>query len=123
MILRPNVPAANAAAAKKDLAGYYAHIAALDDALGDLLGTLKETGRGLRTKRWTYTEDSRGPWLMFDNDEDPYQLKNLAGDPARARLRGELAETLRKKREDLNDDFRPAGDILSRWRYLGRNEV
>ena len=44
MILRPNVPAANAAAAKKDLAGYYAHIAALDDALGDLLGTLKETG-------------------------------------------------------------------------------
>jgi hypothetical protein len=60
---------------------------------------------------------------MFDNDEDPYQLKNLAGDPARARLRGELAETLRNKREDLDDDFRPAGDILARWRYFGRNEV
>jgi hypothetical protein len=60
---------------------------------------------------------------MFDNDEGPYQLKNLAGDPERARSRGELAETLLKKREDLDDDFRPAGDILTRWRYFGRTEV
>lgn len=240
IVLRANVPSANAAAARKDLAGYYAHIAALDDALGDLLGTLKEASleedtifvftsdhgdmlysqgrrnkivpydescripfllryprahgpvgrtvttpintpdimptllglggipipasvegtdfsgivrggagrddeaallvvpvpfgsfplrsggkeyRGLRTTRWTYVEDARGPWLMFDNDEDPYQLNNLAGDPARAGLRRDLADALCKKREAVNDDFRPAGDILSRWRYFGRNEV
>ena len=79
--------------------------------------------RGLRTNRWTYAEDARGPWLLFDNDEDPYQLKNLAGDPARAGLRRDLADALRKKREAVNDDFRPAGDILTRWRYFGRNEV
>jgi arylsulfatase A-like enzyme len=42
--LRENVPEAARAAARKDLAGYYAHCAALDDCLGDLLKTLRETG-------------------------------------------------------------------------------
>ncbi|WPJ97290.1 sulfatase [Coraliomargarita algicola] len=42
--LRPNVPAANAKRARKDLAGYYAHIIALDECLGDLMATLDEAG-------------------------------------------------------------------------------
>ena len=42
--LRPNVPAASAAKARKELAGYYAHIAALDQCVGDLMATLEETG-------------------------------------------------------------------------------
>lgn len=44
IVLRDNVPEAARAAARKDLAGYYAHCAALDDCMGDLLQTLKETG-------------------------------------------------------------------------------
>ena len=31
--------------------------------------------RGLRTKRHTYVEDARGPWLFFDNAEDPYRRR------------------------------------------------
>ncbi|PPL00504.1 sulfatase family protein [Parapedobacter indicus] len=42
--LRPNVPTNSQAAARKDLAGYYAHCTALDDQLGDLLKFLQETG-------------------------------------------------------------------------------
>jgi len=42
--LRPNVPEADRAKARKVLAGYYAHIAALDDCIGELLQTLDETG-------------------------------------------------------------------------------
>ncbi len=42
--LRPNVPANKAGAARKDLAGYYAHIAALDDCIGDLVKTIDEAG-------------------------------------------------------------------------------
>jgi arylsulfatase A-like enzyme len=42
--LRPNVPPAAEHRARKDLAGYYAHCAALDDCLGKLLTTLEETG-------------------------------------------------------------------------------
>ena len=42
--LRPNVPKARRASARKELAGYYAHCAALDACVGDLLGTLKDRG-------------------------------------------------------------------------------
>jgi len=44
IVLRDNVPEADRTAARKNLAGYYAHCAALDDCVGDLLRTLKETG-------------------------------------------------------------------------------
>jgi arylsulfatase A-like enzyme len=42
--LRPNVPASDRAKARAAIAGYYAHIAALDDCLGELVQTLRETG-------------------------------------------------------------------------------
>ncbi len=42
--LRPNVPPAFHEIARKNLAGYYAHCAALDDSIGALLETLRETG-------------------------------------------------------------------------------
>ena len=44
VIPRLNVPEADRAKARKALAGYYAHIAALDDCIGHLLQTLDETG-------------------------------------------------------------------------------
>ncbi|GDY21232.1 sulfatase [Verrucomicrobiota bacterium] len=42
--LRGNVPAAFQKVAREEFAGYYAHCAALDDCIGDLLETLKTTG-------------------------------------------------------------------------------
>jgi arylsulfatase A-like enzyme len=42
--LRPNVPERSAKSATRDLRGYYAHIAALDDCMGQLLQTLREAG-------------------------------------------------------------------------------
>ena len=44
MQLRPNVPPVYAEEARANLAGYYAHIAALDRCVGDLLGTLDSLG-------------------------------------------------------------------------------
>ncbi len=44
IVLRPNVPAENAEAARKDLAGYYAHMMALDDCVGRLMDTLDACG-------------------------------------------------------------------------------
>ena len=35
----------------------------------------------------------------------------------------DLADLLRQKREAVHDDFRPAGDIITKWRYFDRNEV
>ncbi len=42
--LRGNVPEPAQAKARKELAGYYAHCAALDDCIGELLATLKSSG-------------------------------------------------------------------------------
>ncbi|MCG3178353.1 MAG: Arylsulfatase [Phycisphaerae bacterium] len=42
--LRPNVPPEDAARARKDLAGYYAHCSALDTCVGRLLATLDDAG-------------------------------------------------------------------------------
>lgn len=44
--------------------------------------------RGVRTHRYTYARksDSLKPWMLFDNETDPFQLTNLVNDPAYAGL-------------------------------------
>ncbi|MHC4521348.1 MAG: sulfatase family protein [Planctomycetota bacterium] len=232
--LRPNVPEADRAKARKALAGYYAHIAALDDCMGDLLRTLDEAGvaddtivgftsdhgdmlyshggrkkqqpwdesirvpfllrypralgtegravdmpintpdimptllglcgidipqtvegadfsavltgqmdvpdhaaliscpspfgqwnrkrggreyRGLRTARYTYARDLKGPWLLYDNVKDPYQLNNLCGKPEHAALQEQLEKALTRKLEQTRDDFRSGWDYIEQWGY------
>lgn len=233
LTLRPNVPPARAAAARKDLAGYYAHIAALDDCLGRLWDTLRETGierdtifvftsdhgdmlgshgeqrkqrpydeairvpfvlhwpalnqpsraipapigtpdilptllglsgieipktvegrdfsahirggpapddaaliacytpfgewtranggreyRGVRTERYTYVRTLEGPWLLFDNESDPYQLTNLCGNPTAAAVQQQLEDALQRKLREARDDFRPGPEYIAKWHYV-----
>jgi len=232
--LRPNVPKEHEKEAKKDLAGYYAHIAALDDCIGDILKTLKETGiedntifvftsdhgdmlysqgwqrkqkpwdesikvpfllrypavlgkksreidvpfdapdimptllglsgvkiprtvqgedfssvlegtekskkqaaliscpapfgewkrkkggkeyRGVRTRRYTYVRDLRGPWLLYDNKTDPYQFDNLCNKPQYAKLQKKLESVLAKKLKKTNDEFLSGWDYIKKWKY------
>ncbi len=51
--------------------------------------------RGLRTKRYTYARwyDGR-PWLLYDNEADPYQMSNLVDSPEHASVRTELEREL-----------------------------
>jgi len=44
--------------------------------------------RGVRTHRYTYARksDSLKPWMLFDNEADPCQMKNLVEDPFYASL-------------------------------------
>ena len=233
--LRPNVPEHMQERAKKDLAGYYAHIAALDDMVGSVIANLKETGqwehtivvftadhgdllgsqgaykkqqpydesirvpmlyripeslgvpkgkrkaimnsedilptllglcdlpippsveginyrdylegketgvgaasviscvqpfgqwnrvrhggreyRGLRTLKYTYTRDLNGPWLLFDNEKDPYQLDNLIDHPDYALIRTELDRMLTEKLLAQGDAFLPGMDYIEKWGY------
>jgi arylsulfatase A-like enzyme len=234
LTLRPNVPAALESEARRILAGYYAHCAALDDCLGDLLQTLRDTGiagdtilvfsadhgdmlgsqgmfkkqkpfdesirvpmlvrwpnglgvrpraldapinsedvmptllglcgvpvpksvegldfsgylrggknpgddatvilcaapfgewerrvggkeyRGLRTARYTYVRDLNGPWLLFDNQVDPYQTNNLVNVAAHAALQSEMDALLKRKLREHGDEFRPGADYIARWGY------
>jgi len=53
------------------------------------------TWRGVRTRRYTYAETvGRTPWLLFDNERDPYQLSNRIGEPALAAVERDLAQRL-----------------------------
>jgi arylsulfatase A-like enzyme len=45
-------------------------------------GYLPPNFRGLRSKSHTYAVATDGKWLLFNNIEDPYQLRNLIDEPA-----------------------------------------
>jgi arylsulfatase A-like enzyme len=236
LTLRPNVPGKNEDRARKDIAGYYAHIAALDDCIAKILETLKETGladdtivvftsdhgdmlysqgeqkkqrpwnesimvpflvryptalgragrtidmpintpdimptllglsgieipdtvegadfsaiargaeqsgdnaalitcpspfgqwkrkkhggreyRGVRTRRYTYVRDLNGPWLLYDNERDPYQLENLCNKGEYSELRQKLEGLLAQKLKQTNDEFLPGSEYIKKWNYI-----
>ena len=60
--------------------------------------------RGVRTKRYTYTTlIGHGPWLLYDNEADPYQLNNLINKPECADLQAELDKQMCALMEEAND--------------------
>ena len=62
--------------------------------------------RGVRTKTHTYARlADGGPWILYDNKNDPQQMKNLVNDPAHKKLQDELEATLQKLLEKANDPF------------------
>ena len=56
----------------------------------NIKGVTQPIFRGIRTRRHTYAVGEEGRWVLFDNQEDPYQQHNLAADGARANLMKEL---------------------------------
>ncbi len=236
--LQPNVPAEKAEAAKKDLAGYYAHIAALDSCMGDIVDTIDKAGikdntilvftsdhgdmlyshghrkkqrpwdesvrvpflirypdklgakgkeidmpigtpdimptllslcdlnipkgvegvdysrvlagkvkapdnaaliectspfgqwiranggkeyRGIRTKRYTYVRDLDGPWLLYDNQKDPFQQNNLVNSPQTASLQANLDAKLTAKLKEHGDEFKHGSEYIKKWGYKVNN--
>ncbi|MET7257701.1 sulfatase family protein [Dyadobacter jiangsuensis] len=73
--------------------------------------------RGVRTKQYTYVRDLKGPWLLYDNAKDPYQLKNLIGTPAYAHVQAKLEKALRAKLADAKDQFLTADEYMRQWKY------
>jgi len=60
--------------------------------------------RGVRTKRYTYANLlDHGPWLLYDNQEDPYQLNNLINKPEHARLQAKLEARMRELMKEAGD--------------------
>ncbi len=232
--LRPNVPKSDADIARKKIAGYYAHIAALDDCIGELIDTIRECGieentififtsdhgdmlhshgktkkqkpwdesilipfilhypalhdkkgkvittpintpdimptllglcgidipdtvegkdyskllydtddtidnaalimcpvpfhqwnyrnggkeyRGIRTSRYTYVRDREGPWLLYDNQLDPYQMDNLVNKADYAVLQQKLENILTEKLKSTHDKFLSGDQYMKQWDY------
>jgi len=68
--------------------------------------------RGLRTQRYTYVIDREGPWMLYDELEDPYQLRNRIADPAYVAVQSQLDTDLRRRLEARGDTFVPGADLI-----------
>lgn len=73
--------------------------------------------RGLRTDRHTYVRDLRGPWLLYDNNVDPYQQTNLIGEHDHADVQAALDRQLLRRLATLSDRMLPGGEYIRRWKY------
>lgn len=74
--------------------------------------------RGIRTARYTYVRDLSGPWLLYDNVRDPYQLRNLLGTEEGNRLLPALDDKLMRLLESCGDAFLPGERYIERWGYV-----
>lgn len=73
--------------------------------------------RGVRTSRYTYVRDLNGPWLLYDNGTDPYQIDNLVGKAEHAKLQAKLESLLREQLRLTNDEFLPGPKLIEKWGY------
>jgi len=75
--------------------------------------------RGVRTERYTYAETRDGPWLLYDNDQDPHQLHNRVADadPVWRRQTRTLRDELHAWMDRVDDDFAPREDYWRRFGY------
>lgn len=73
--------------------------------------------RGVRTQRHVYIRDLNGPWLLYDLAEDPFQMKNLVGDPRFAVLQRDMENLLQGKLEQTGDLFLPGREYVDQWGY------
>jgi arylsulfatase A-like enzyme len=69
---------------------------------------------GLRTERYTYVRSIHGPWLLYDNQADPYQMRNLCGRSEHKEVQAGLDRALEVRLHRLNDGFLPAAEYLRR---------
>lgn len=79
--------------------------------------------RGLRTTTHTYVRNLGGPWLLYDNVADPYQMRNLIGDPAQAALQARLEEALQARLVERGDAFLPGQTYLEQAGLTHYREV
>jgi len=76
--------------------------------------------RGIRTFRYTYVQDLNGPWLLFDNERDPYQLNNLCEGEVSSDLLLDLQSEMDRLLEERGDALVPGEELLERFGYADR---
>ena len=71
--------------------------------------------RAIRTDRYTYARTHDGPWLMYDNENDQYQMNNLAGKPEHIKLQRRMEAKLTAMLAEVNDDFPTGEEAIARF--------
>ena len=108
----------------EDLSGLVLHAKTREDRAALVMSVHPFAGyhggrafRGIRTARYTYVRSLEGPWLLYDNEADPYQMKNLVGIAAHAGLQEELDRKLQSKLKETGDRFLPRKHYRQTWGY------
>jgi arylsulfatase A-like enzyme len=70
--------------------------------------------RGVRDRRYTYARSLKGPWLLYDNERDPYQKENLISRPEMNEIQAHLERALNDWLERLGDKFLHSQEYLKR---------
>lgn len=74
-----------------------------------LAGGVEHGWRGVQTGRYMYARTRGAPWVLYDLKTDPYELQNLAGDPAasevQARMEAELGCWMRQSGDSWDYDW------------------
>ncbi|HME53804.1 MAG TPA: sulfatase [Candidatus Lokiarchaeia archaeon] len=79
-----------------------------------------ETGkeyRGIRTSQHTFVRSLQGPWLLYDNIADPFQLHNLVGNKAFSDVQDRLDTALAARLKEIGDEFLPGEQYLKEFGY------
>ena len=71
--------------------------------------------RQVRTARYSYARDLSGPWLLYDNQADPFQLDNLVANSSHTKLLAEMESLLQSKLTAQKDEFLPGPAYIEKW--------
>lgn len=74
--------------------------------------------RGVRTKKYTYACKLDGPWLLYDNLADPFQLNNLVDKEEYRVVREELHVKMEEMLNRTADTFEPGMNYIRKWNYV-----
>lgn len=73
--------------------------------------------RGLRSMQYTYTRDLNGPWQLFDNKTDPFQMHNLVSEIGYESLVNSFDSLLERKLKESKDQFLTGLEYAKKWNY------
>ena len=79
--------------------------------------------RGLRTPRHTFVRSLQGPWLLYDNETDPYQKHNLVKEASARPLLARFERMLDAKLKQAGDEFLPGASYVEKARAAHYREV
>lgn len=77
--------------------------------------------RGVRTSRYTFVRSLDGPWLLYDNQRDPFQLDNLVNQPEHADLQVNLDVKLTKLLTQYDDELTSGQLLVDMHGHTGLN--
>jgi len=93
-----------------DLSGVFAGTSDTQREAAFLFNVHKDGGpgtdwRGIRTKKWIYARHYRADWVLYDLENDPYELNNLIDDDEYSNVKEDLKQRLETMRTNLGESL------------------